>query len=296
MKIALHLGPHLTDDGQIVRCLLRNRDALFAQGIEVPAPTRYRDMLLRIAGSTDPDSIADDSGAMLLDSTLDGDDTSRVILTDPNVMAWKGGAVRRNLLYPAATQRLACLREALLDHEVELSLAIRNPASFLPAILSQLKPNQVPGVLATTDATALRWSQLIASIRDTWPEAALTVWCDEDTPFIWDDILGCVAGIDKPEMLEGRFDWFENVMVAGAAGRLEAFLRAHPPIDGLHRQKVIAAFLDKFCDDSKIDVDASITGWGADMIDTLSLLYDDDLADIEAIDGVTLLQPVVDQN
>lgn len=282
----------MTDDGQIIRCLLRNRDSLFARGIEVPAPARYREFLLRIAGSTDPDSIAEDAGELLLDSALDGDSSQRIVLTDPNVMAWKGGAIRINALYPASAQRLACLREALVGHEVELTLATRNPASFIPAILSQLKPTQVPGVLASTDVTALRWSQLVANIRNTWPEAALTIWCDEDTPFIWDDILGRIAGIDDPETLEGRFDWFENVMIDGGAERLESFLRAHPPVDGAHRQKVIGAFLDKYCDDEKIDVDASVTGWGAEMIDTLSLLYDEDMAEITAIEGVTFLQPI----
>lgn len=292
MKISLHLGPHLTDEGQIVRCLLRNRDLLLAQGVEVPAPGRYREMLLKIAGSTDPDSIDPETGALLLDTALDSDATERVVLTDPNIMAWRGGAIRAAKLYPAATQRLSCLREAFAGHDVDLSLAIRNPASFFPALLGILKPEQVPGALASVAITQLRWSHLIRDIRETWPEAGLSVWCDEDTPFLWDDILANVAGIDDASLLDGRFDWFNNVMVPGGAAKLETFLRAHPPVDAAHRQKVIGAFLDKFCDDSKIDVDAQITGWDDEMIDTLSLLYDEDVGDLSLLDGVRLLQPV----
>ncbi len=45
MRIVYHLGAHCTDDERLVRCLLKNRGTLAEQGIVVPGPTRYRNLL-----------------------------------------------------------------------------------------------------------------------------------------------------------------------------------------------------------------------------------------------------------
>ena len=42
MRIVYHLGAHCTDDERLMRCLLKNRDVLSAQGIVVPGPSKYR--------------------------------------------------------------------------------------------------------------------------------------------------------------------------------------------------------------------------------------------------------------
>jgi hypothetical protein len=290
MEIALHIGAHLTDDGRLLRCLVKNRDALFGQKIEVPGPGRYREALIRMAAAGVDGDLSPDAGQMLLDECLDSDETRRVVFSEANMLSWKSGAVRGSALYPQAGARMAGLRTAFADHQVNLFLAIRNPASLLPALMPHVKP-QVQQTLRTARPEGLRWGPMVVALRQFWPEAHLTVWCDEDTPFIWHRILQAVSGHAEDVALDHTFDWFDQVMVDGGAQKLETYLRAAPPVDDAHRQRVIAAFLDKYYDSEKVDVDVSIAEWDEDIIDTITELYEEDVDHLATSTDVTLIQP-----
>jgi hypothetical protein len=231
-----------------------------------------------------------DAGQMLLEDCLDSDETRRIVLSEANVLAWKSGAVRGGALYPQAGARMAGLRGAFADHQVNLFLAIRNPASLLPALLPHVKP-QAAQALRASRPEGLRWGAMIVALRQFWPEAHLTVWCDEDTPFIWHRILHAVSGNDDESPLSHTYDWFDQVMVDGGAKKLEAYLNACPPIDDAHRQRVIAAFLDKYYDADKVDVDVAIPEWDEDVIDTISALYEEDVDHLATSTDVTFIQP-----
>jgi hypothetical protein len=290
MDIALHLGAHLTDEGRLLRCLVKNRDLLFANGIEVPGPGRYREALIRMSAAGLDGDLSSDAGQMLLDECLDSDETRRVVLSEANVMSWKSGAVRSGALYPQAGARMAGLRGAFGDHQVQLFMAIRNPASLLPALLPHVKP-QVAQALRSARPEGLRWGPTVVALRQFWPEAHLTIWCDEDTPFIWHRILQAVSGHDEVTQLSHTYDWFDQVMVDGGAHKLEAYLKATPPVDDTHRQRVISAFLDKYYDTEKVDVDVTIPEWDEDIIDTITELYEEDVDHLAASTDVTLIQP-----
>lgn len=77
----------------------------------------------------------------------------------------------------------------------------------------------------------------------------------------------------------------------GGAEKLEHYLNTAPPVDDDHRQRVIGAFLDKFCDEAKIEVDVSVAGWDEDKVDLLSELYEEDVTTLASTNGVTLIQP-----
>jgi hypothetical protein len=290
MEIALHLGVHLTDDGRLLRCLVKNRDTLFKDRIEVPGPGRYRETLIRMAGAAAEGTLAPDAGKHFLDDVLDSDETRRLVLSEPNVLSWKSAAVRATGLYPAAASRLAGLREAFDGHDVTLYLALRNPASLLPALLPHLKPHAVTA-LGTVRPQALRWLPFVAALRQAWPEAGITLWCDEDTPFLWHRILSDVSGHSPDTALAHTYDWFDQIMVDGGAQKLERYLTSTPPVDEAHRHRVIAAFLDKFYDAEKVDVDVAVPGWDEQIIDTVSGLYDEDVETLSTLSDVTLLQP-----
>lgn len=291
MELALHLGAHLTDEGRLLRCLSANRKLLAQQGIAVPDLAQYRDLLLALAGTTDPAELDPEADQILLASADIPDTARRAVFSDPKLLSWKGGAARINQFYPNAPGRMATLRRALGAHQVDLFMAIRNPASFIPTFLQGMKPAKAKSVLAKLKPQELRWSRLIGDIREAWPEARLTLWCDEDTPFIWHQILAHISGHDQGTELAHAYEWFDEVMIEGGAQKLEAYLNSVPPVDEAHRQRVIAAFLDKFCDPEKIDIDVSSTGWDAEMVDLLSELYEADLATIADMPEITLIQP-----
>lgn len=291
MEIALHLGAHFTDDGRLMRCLSTNQPLLATQRIAVPKLAQYRELLLAMASTADTDTLAPAAGRMLFETAAIPENSRRAVFSDPKLLGWKGGAVRVDRFYPNAATRIAALRAALRGHSVELFLAIRNPASFIPALLQDMKPAKSKSILKKMAPQTLRWSDLVTELRNAWPEASLSVWCDEDTPFIWHQLLARVSGHSSDTVLAGSYDWFDQVMIKGGAEKLEAYLTSVPPVDDTHRQRVIAAFLDKFCDPDKLDIDVNVAGWDADMVESLSERYEDDVARLAELPGVTLIQP-----
>ncbi|MBN2761424.1 MAG: hypothetical protein JXQ79_13065 [Rhodobacteraceae bacterium] len=291
MDIAIHLGAHLTDDGRLRSCLQKNRATLAKDGIEVPDAARFRTPMLEAIKAHSDGELATDAGAVLLESILSSDKTERLVLSTTRFLSPLPSAVRRAQFCPMAEGRVAGLRALLADHPVSFYMAIRNPASFLPALIESVNADQAAIITGDLDPTNLRWSDLIRTIRAQFPEAPITVWCDEDTPFIWEDVLKIVSGHPDTTTLNHIYDWFDTVMIDGGAAKLAAYMDDAPPMDRSQRQRVIAAFLDKFCDESKIDVDVSAIGWTEDMVDLLSELYDNDVETIATMDGVTLLQP-----
>ena len=291
MKIAMHLGVHLTDDLKLRTCLRANKQMLEAEGIIVPRARNFLNLMRSAANQVTSGDDVPGFSADLLASVQATEATRRLVFSAPGLLSKLHEAVDGSMFYPGARARMTAFRQLLADHEVEIFMAIRNPASFVPALLQDMKEFERAEMLQSLQATELRWSHLIAEMRETWPEAPITIWCDEDTPFIWHRVLRIVSGHEPETEFEGSFAWFETVMVDGGADKLAAYLQASPPVDDTHRQQVISAFLEKFCDTEKLDIDFSLTEWDETLVDVISQLYEDDMELIRTMDGVRLIQP-----
>lgn len=291
MEIALHMGAHLTDESQLRGCLRANQESLAARGVLVPRARSYLNAIAEVANHIAADQPVSGFDTRLLDAVEADSTTTRLVMSAPGILARSSEVMDGRVLYPEARARIAALRKMLGQHEVALFFCIRNPATYVPAFLNRAKKSRRAAVMEHLRSEELRWSPLIADMRLHWPEATVTVWCDEDTPFLWHQLLHQVAGCEPEGGFKGSYDWFDTVMVEGGAAKLEAYLSAHPPVNEEHRQKVIAAFLDKFCDEDKLDIDIAVTGWDATRVDVLTQLYEDDVDLIGSMEGVRLLQP-----
>ncbi len=291
MDIVLHLGAHLTDEAQLRDCLRANQAGLSRAGVLVARPRDCLTPVLEAASALASERQITGFMAKLCDAVDADDTTRRLVLSAPGLLARLPEVTDGRTLYPLVSERIRALRTMFDNQPTEVFLCIRNPATYIPAFLASAKSRHTQNVLENLSGESLRWSQLVTDLRTYWPEAALTVWCDEDTPFLWHRILHEVAGVTPEGGFAKSYDWFRAVMVEGGAEKLEAYLEAAPPVDEQHRQKVIAAFLDKMCDESKLDVDISATGWDEASVDVLSELYEDDVDLIGSIEGVRLLQP-----
>lgn len=291
MKIALHLGVHLTDDSKIRNCLRANKRALEGAGIHVPRSRTYMNLLRGAANQVVSGQDVPPFGEKLAPLVEATEQTERLVFSAHGLLSKLHQAVDGKVFYPEARARMAAFRHLLAGYDTEIFLAIRNPASFVPAVLQDLNEIEGAKILQTLQGTELRWSHMISEMREIWPEAPITVWCDEDTPFIWHRLLRLISGHEPDTEFEGSFEWYDSVMVDGGADKLAAYLHAVPPVDESHRQQVISAFLEKFCDPEKLEIDFSLTGWDETQVDVISQLYDDDTDLIRGMDGVRFIQP-----
>jgi len=154
-------------------------------------------------------------GASILESLLDDDDISRVVLSHDNFMGVPGRSVENNMLYPVVGQRTPRLRALFDGHDVEIFMAMRDPASFIPAVFDRTNAPDFATFLEGSDPMELRWSNVIQRQRAAAPDVPITTWCNEDTPLIWHEILREMSGHDRYTVLDGRDDFLGELMVKG---------------------------------------------------------------------------------
>ncbi|HMO08672.1 MAG TPA: hypothetical protein PKD10_13650 [Paracoccaceae bacterium] len=291
MRIVYHLGVHCTDDERLLRTLLRNRGALSAEGIAVPGPTRYRTLLRDTAKQLRGQPASRDTQAMILDQIMDEDRADRLVLSWENFLGFSQTAVQRNMLYPSGPERMAAFAAIFPEIEHEFHLAIRNPATFLPAIAAKQQAEPADAFLAATDPAQLRWSDLVAGLRRACPDVPVTVWCDEDTPLLWPEVVAAVAGHGPDTAIDGTDDVLVQIMRPEGLARMRAYLAEHPPADAVRRRRVVSAFLDKFALPEAIEQELDLPGQDEGAIARLTEAYDRDVARLMRMDGVNVLVP-----
>lgn len=293
MQIVLHTGVHHTDDERMIRCLLKNREDFSKIGVSVPAPRRYRTLLrdsLNALTSYNPDP-SPDAREILLDAILDEDPPDRLLLSSANFFGVAKTAIKNGIFYPFAEQKLIRMQKFFPNDKIELFLAIRDPASFLPSMYAENSETDFESFLGGTNPLDLRWSNLIQRITTAAPNIAVTVWCNEDTPMIWAQIIREIAGLEHNEKINGGFDLLREIMTPEGMKRFRAYLKSHPNMTEVQKRRVISAFLDKFAIEEKIEDELDIPGWTDEMIGELSDIYDEDIFQIQRIPGVQVIAP-----
>jgi hypothetical protein len=291
MRIVYHLGVHCTDEERLLKCLLVNRAALASEGIIVPGPARYRTLLRDTAASLQGRTASKDTQQLILDEILeDVDDVKRVILSWDNFLAFPQW-VLRGALYLTAGARMRSITRIFPDCDAEFHLAIRNPASFLPALLKMQGGRTYLDVMDGIDPRDLFWSEMILDLAEANPGVPIHVWCDEDTPLIWPEVLQMVSGHSPDITLEGTDSLLGSLLSSNGMSRYYNLLNKRPPSTVTQRRKIVSWFLMKLALPQRMEVSVDLPGWTAELAETLTLQYDQDLARIAAIPGVTLTLP-----
>ena len=241
MQVILHTGAHRTDDERLLKTLLNNKEDFSRRGVAIPGPGKYRTLLKDTFLAMDAAEPAEDAREVLIDAILDDETAERLILSNPNFFGSPRFALGRDRFYPHAVLRLRQLSQLFHSDRIEMFMAICNPATFVPNVLSKAPPPLKAEILGAIDLSALRWSDMLSSIRATVPNVSITVWCNEDTPLIWSEIIRKMAGLAPGEKITGGFDLLRDIMTREGMKRFRAYLADHPDMTEPHKRRVIAA-------------------------------------------------------
>lgn len=290
MRIVYHLGAHFTDDERLLRCMQKNRDLLIQHDIVVPNPKRYRTLLRETATKLKGRAATVDEQALILEQIMEEDHASRLILSWESFLSLPP-YVLKDKIYPTAAERIQAFCQIFPEIEPEFHLAIRNPASFLPLLYDRLKPDSYTSFLNGVDPQEIYWSEVIDRILHLNPHVPMTIWCDEDTPLIWPEVLRAVTGLPAATPLQGDDDLLSSLMSGEGMTRMNAYLQSHPPQHPSQRRKIVSAFLDKFALPERINQDITLPGWTAQTISDLTRRYEEDVARIAHRPDITFLSP-----
>lgn len=292
MKIVFHLGLHCTDGGLLLRSLLQNKARLGEAGISVPGPRDYREVFGETSTDLRGESADAETEGLITELIAPDPSCHRVFLSNENFLCRSDVALGADCLYPKA-EKSAWLRNCVPSHDVEFALALRSPATLLPDLMAGLAGPR-PRDEALSEGVwldDLSWADVIERIRAANPTSRIIVWCHEDTPFLWPEIQREVTGLDAATRLDGALDMVETIISPEGFTRLSEFLTDRAVLATDKQRRAIAAFLEAHAVDDAIEAEIDMPGWTDETIETLNSRYEDDIEDIAAMPGVTLLTP-----
>lgn len=289
MQLVFHTGAHFTEEERLMKCLLRNKERFRERGVAVPGPGKYRKLLRETISAMPQTAIAANAREVLLDAILDDENADRVLLSNAHFFGAPRAAMRKGLLYPNGPERMTHLAQIFPDDDLELFMAIRNPATFLPVCFEKSPREDVAHFMDGVDPRAVRWSDTLLRIREAAPEVPITVWCNEDAPLLWSQVIREIGGLEHGDTVIGGFDLFGDIMSKEGMARFVAYLKSKPAITEIQIRRVMVAFLDKFALDEKIEEEIDITGWTSELIEEMTEIYEDDVLAIERIPGVQVI-------
>ena len=291
MQIILHTGAHFTEDDRLIKCLLRNKELFSQTGVAVPGPGRYKKLLKESLNAMRDVAPGPSARDVLMDAILDDENAGRMILSNAHFFGAPRSALRAGILYPNAPERIAQMRALFPEDDIHMFMAMRNPATLLPAIYAQSPREDAASFLEGADPRGIRWSTIFRRIRAMNPDVRLTVWCNEDTPLIWGEIIRAMAGLPEGHKITGAFDLLSDIISPEGMKRFRGYLKEHPNLTEAQKRRVMTVFLDKYALEDELVEELEMPGWSEALIDDMTAEYDADFDIVAGIDGLTLLAP-----
>ncbi|MBW0159129.1 hypothetical protein [Sedimentimonas flavescens] len=289
MQVVFHLGAHCTDEDGLIRALGPDRGRLKEAGVSVPEPARYR-MKLRDALYTLKGAPADSALQQEI-LTAAGHDSppKRLVFSHEFFTCLPDRVVTKRGFYQMVPDKLGPLANLFPEAQVEFHMALINPAVLMPALVARQRKSSYEELIAGQDPRSLRWAPVVRRMVEAAEGRPLILWCNEDMPLIWPEILRSLTGLNEGARLSGDEALLEQIIEPEGLERLHVYLRSHPPRSATQRRKVVTAFLEKFARPETLEIDISLPGWDAGLIAAMTADYDADIAEIAAMPGVRFI-------
>ena len=285
-RLVLLIGAHKTASSHLQQSIMAAEPALRDHSVAPVPPQVMRDHLDPIAhmlrdGAQLPE--ARQAAQDFLQKQAPGAD--RVVMMNENILGRTDpkSLLRARRLYPWAPRRLLWVVDLFPDHDIDIGLAIRNLATFLPSCWGENlfhKPYvDFDTYMGGIDPTDLSWARLLRRLRDTASRAQIFVWRYEDytalMPHLCDRILGDRAAVHVTPLDKVMRLCFS----AAAAAHLEAM--EAPTNDDIHAARKAH---------SKADGAAPFRPWSQEQRAALDARYATDLKALSRIENLDLLQ------
>ncbi|WP_254429841.1 hypothetical protein [Ruegeria atlantica] len=291
MQVAIHAGAAFTDEGRLLRSLQVNGEALAQNGVAFFGPRRYRQVFKPAFQALNSRPPLPDEIELIRSNLPIHPKVKRAIFTSEGFIGERDAALADGQFYPAAGKRLSVLEEAFNDCQLELFLALRNPGSFIPKHLISLSEQAREDVIRNNDLSHLSWVGMIEDIRDFAPGVQITLWCNEDIPLIWGDVVRSVGGLDLNAPIEDEYDLLVSLLTEDGQTHAKAILDQNTTLTRGETRDALTAVLEDHAQRDKMEEELELPGWSDEIIEAFSELYAQDLSELETMAEVRVLKP-----
>lgn len=291
MQVAFHLGVHATDGDRLMRTLMNNREGLIRHGIEVIAPIRHRGLFEEALMALNGGPATAGMVQILLDAILDLENPRRIVMSSPGFLGAPGRVCGREGLYFQIGRRAAALANLFPDAQSEFLLAIRNPATLLHDILPLFSGGGYEVLMQGRQPLDLRWRDAVDRLVRAIPGKRITIWCHEDAPLIWPEVVRAASGMPADMSLAGGLTYMHEILGEAGFPHLRRALKERPPQDMAARRTLYAQAIRDHALTGILDQDIELPGWTQELVDQVTDQYRADVAEIAARREVNFILP-----
>lgn len=288
MQIAFHIGANCTNTDLLLKSVLANATSLMQQGVAIPGPGKYRALLretIQQLGSAHPPPDARD---ILIDAIVEEEHIQRIVLSNDNFITIPKRIFHEDGFYPQAGTKLRGLYRLFPDDDLRLFFSIRNPVSFLQEAFQLSQAHSLRDYLGLLHPRDMRWSDVLERMRRASPDIPITVWCTEDTPVIWEDLIRQLSDLADAVPVAGKHDMISRIITD--AGK-DALARIDPALDRPSRHNALADVIETYGRPEALNEEIDLPDLDQDLIAAMTQGYEEDLAVIDQMDNVKLLLP-----
>lgn len=290
MQIAYHIGANCTDNDLMMKSLLKNAEGLAFDEILVPRPGMYRNLIRETIQGLHGRMPRPDAREILVDAIVEDDEPKRLVLSNSKFICVVKRIFENRQFYHLIDEKVGGMRDLFPEDDIEYFMGMRNPATFIPAVFAEQDDYDLTQFLRKLDPLTIRWSDAVARICEADDKARVTVWCDEDTPFIWAQLIRLITGVDQSTRIAGGFDMLQSLMTTDGMKRFVAYMKSNPPQTEQQKRRVIGSYLEKYADPELIEQEIDLPGWDQGLLDELTRRYEDDMAIVARLPGVRLIR------
>jgi hypothetical protein len=291
MQVAIHFGTHGTEPERMIRTLMENRDWLLGNGVEVVPPGRYKGVLDEALNSLKGGEAPPEMEEVIYDALLESDSVKRMVISQASLIGAPMRCLSNKGLFPQAGARMRAVGNLFPSAEVEMSLAIQNPALQIPHLVSRMPDMSFERALANCDPRDLRWGPAMQRIVEAMQGRRIIVWCYEDTPLIWPEAVRRVARMPAEVPLKSGLAVLGDLLPPEGLAELKEAMARAGRLTVEARRSIFAEMLGRHARPESVREEVVVPGWTQDLVDEITDAYEEDVAMIAALPDVEFLGP-----
>lgn len=291
MQIAFHIGANCTDEDRLLKSVLKNAETLLRQGIAVPGPGKYRKLIREAIESLDGGAPAEGARDVLLDAIVEDDNIARLVLSNDNFITIPKRVFDHSVFYHQVEKKVRGLHALFPDDEVSLFMGLRHPAGFLQETMRRAEVSSLAQYLGVLPPQEVRWSDVVRRIKRAAPETPLFVWCNEDTPLIWEELMRLLSGVAADTPMTGQFDVLSGIITRQGMQEMALRMGSIAPGEVEARENLIANMLETHALPDLVEDSIDLPELDDPLVQAMTAGYEADLEVIAQMDGVDLIVP-----
>ena len=137
----------------------------------------------------------------------------------------------------------------------------------------------------------LRWRLAIQKLVRSVQGRRLVLWCHEDVPLIWPEVVRLIGALPDGVPLAGNMPYMYDLLGASGMEKLRAAMAGRDQTNVAQRRQIYSEVLAAHALPEVLDQTIDLPGWTQELVDQVTENYRADVAEIAVLPGVEFILP-----